>query len=243
MIAAALFYCCHVIYHITANNNTTIVIGTLQYLSIPLPLSSTLVTRYIIPTTTPSQWSSIPPPWLLQLSSTSVASCIISLTTPPQWSSVPSLSLLQLSSTSAWPYIILPTTTPSGWIIRTSSIVAVAATGDGSNFVRISYWVFVILAPGHQGSHLKCLSFSGAYLFCEFPVGVLLRLSARVFVSGAGFWTGWTCLLCEVGIKFNHCVILAHIEDIWLYLSIYQVINILGYAFCNFLSWVWYFLT
>ena len=97
---------------------------------------------------------------------------------------------------------------------------------------------FVILAPGHQGSHLKCMLFSGGYLFCEFPVCVLLRLSARVFVSGTGFWTGWTCPLCEVGIKFNHCVILAHNENIWLYLSIYQIINILGYVFCNFLSWV-----
>ena len=74
---------------------------------------------------------------------------------------------------------------------------SVAATGDGSNFVKISYWVFVILAPGHQGSHLKCMLFSGGYFFCEFPVCVLLRLSARVLVSGAGFWTGWTCLLCE----------------------------------------------
>ena len=119
-----------------------------------------------------------------------------------------------------------------------SQLPCVAAAGDGSNFVRISYWVFVILAPGHQGSHLKCMLFSGGYLFCEFPFCVLLRLSARVFVSGAGFWTGWTCLLCEVGIKFNHCVILAHNENIWLYLSIYQVINILGYVFCNFLSWV-----
>ena len=73
----------------------------------------------------------------------------------------------------------------------------VAATGDGSNFVKISYWVFVILAPGDQGSHLKCMLFSGGYFFCEFPVCVLLRLSARVLVSGAGFWTGWTCLLCE----------------------------------------------
>ena len=74
---------------------------------------------------------------------------------------------------------------------------SVAATGDGSNFVRISYWVFVILAPGHQGSHLKCMLFSGGYFLCEFPVCVLLRLSARVLVSGAGFWTGWTCFMCE----------------------------------------------
>ena len=79
-------------------------------------------------------------------------------------------------------------------------MLGVAATGDGSNFVRISYWVFVILAPGHQGSHLKCMLFSGGYFLCEFPVCVLLLLSARVFVSGAGFWTGWTCFLCEVGI-------------------------------------------
>ena len=84
------------------------------------------------------------------------------------------------------------------WSYRFS--LTVAATGDGSNFVRISYWVFVILAPGHQGSHLKCMLFSGGYFFCEFPVCVLLRLSARVFVSGAGFWTGWTCFLCEVDI-------------------------------------------
>ena len=56
---------------------------------------------------------------------------------------------------------------------------------------------FAILAPGHQGSHLKCMLFSVGYLFCEFPVCVLLRLSARALVSGAGFWTGWTCLLFE----------------------------------------------
>ena len=37
----------------------------------------------------------------------------------------------------------------------------------------------MILAPGHQGSHLKCMLFSGGYFFCEFPVCVLLRLSAR----------------------------------------------------------------
>ena len=61
----------------------------------------------------------------------------------------------------------------------------------------------MLMAPGHQGSHLKCMLFSGGYLFCEFPVCVLHRLSARIFVSGAGFSTGWTCLLCEIGIKFN----------------------------------------
>ena len=98
------------------------------------------------------------------------------------------------------------------------------------------------MAPGHQGSHLKCMLFSSGYLACEFPVCVLHRLSAGVFVPGAGFWTGWTCLLYEVCIKFNLCVILAHNDNLWLYLSIYQVINILGYVFGNFRSWVLLFL-
>ena len=91
--------------------------------------------------------------------------------------------------------------------------INVAATRDGSNFVMICWWVFVIIAPGHQGSNLKCMLFSGGYLFCEFPVCVLHRMSARIFVPGAGFWTGWTWLLCEVGIKFNLCVILAHSDN------------------------------
>ena len=80
-------------------------------------------------------------------------------------------------------------------------------------------------------------------LLCEFLVCVLYRLSARVFVSGASFLTGWTFVLCEVGIKFNICVILAHNDEFWLYFSIYQIINILGYAFCNCRSWVWYIWT
>ena len=44
------------------------------------------------------------------------------------------------------------------------------------------------MPPGHQGSHLKCMLFSGGYLFCESPVCVLHRFSARVIVSGAGFF-------------------------------------------------------
>ena len=42
--------------------------------------------------------------------------------------------------------------------------------------------------------------------------------------------------------RFNLCVIHFHKDNIWLYVSIYQVINILGYVYCNFCSWVWIFL-
>ena len=46
--------------------------------------------------------------------------------------------------------------------------------------------------------------------------------------------TGRVCLLCGVGIKFNLCVILGHIGNIGLYLTIYQVINLLCYVFVIF---------
>ena len=42
--------------------------------------------------------------------------------------------------------------------------------------------------------------------------------------------------------QINLCVILAHDDNFWLYLSIYQVINIFDYVFCNFRSWVLIFL-
>ena len=38
--------------------------------------------------------------------------------------------------------------------------------------------------------------------------------------------------------KFTLAVILAHKKNIWLYLSTYQFINMLGYVFCNFRAWV-----
>ena len=114
------------------------------------------------------------------------------------------------------------------------------ANYDGSNFVMICQWVLVIMVPSHQAPTWSVCYSLVIICFVSFRF-VCCFVCPPEYLSRALFF-GWTCFSCEVGIKFNLCVILAHNDNIWLDLSIYQVVNIPGYVFCSFRSRVWIFL-
>ena len=95
----------------------------------------------------------------------------------------------------------------------------------------------------HQGSHLKCLLLFGGYLFWEFPVCVLHRSSARVFVSATGLWTGWTYLFVRSVSNLIFTLLLL-ITIIFGYICQYiRLLTYLDMYFVIFVRGFWYFWT